>query len=82
MAIPMIEVWRWMGLGDQRHPPATLPPGSNHSTRCRGRLGGLHGWSEGVQASNPGSSSLLRIAIPTCVMLAWTYKIVSGCEMD
>ena len=67
-------------MGDQHHPSVALPPGRNHNTRCRGRLGGLRGVSERVQASNPGSSSFLQVAIPTRVMLAWTHKIIPGCE--
>jgi len=81
MAVTIIETWRWIGVGDQHHAPAALPPGSNHSTRCRGRLGGLHGGCGRIEVSNPESSSLLRVVIATREMLAWTYKIMPGCEM-
>jgi hypothetical protein len=42
-----------MGVGGQRHAPATLPPGKTRYPSYRG-LGGPQGWSGRVQKNTPG----------------------------
>jgi hypothetical protein len=50
-----------MGVGDQRHAPAAIPPGKTQYPFYK-KLGGPQGWSERVRKISPAIRSLGRPA--------------------